>query len=69
MMSLASLAFGSQALLAPVWGVMADSIGIRETLFIVAALGSSAVALAAANWLHIRKTAPAGSVAAGADAG
>ncbi|PZC44381.1 MAG: MFS family permease [Chloroflexi bacterium] len=63
-MSLASLAFGSQALLAPVWGVMADSIGIRETLFIVSALGSSAVALAALNWLRIRNVPVAAGVPA-----
>jgi MFS family permease len=47
-MSLAMMGFGSQSLLAPVWGAMADAIGVRQTLAvigIVTALITTSVAL------------------------
>ena len=46
-MSLGIMAFGAQALLAPVWGALADSIGIRETLLLVGIVAAVAVLLTA----------------------
>lgn len=54
-MALAMIGFSAQALLSPVWGAMADSIGIRQTLMIVAILGAAAMALATLSWLRIRR--------------
>ena len=53
-MSFAVMAFGMQALLAPVWGALADSIGMRETLSIVGGVAAVAVLLTALAWLRIR---------------
>ena len=47
------MAFGTQSLLAPVWGALADSIGMRPTLFIV---GGAAVVALFATWLGWQRT-------------
>jgi nitrate/nitrite transporter NarK len=33
--SLTMMGYGSQALLAPLWGILADTVGVRATLVIV----------------------------------
>jgi len=48
--SLAMMAFGAQALMAPIWGAMADSIGIRTTMIVVGVVAVSAMVLAAILW-------------------
>ncbi len=61
-MSLAMIGFASQALLAPVWGALADSIGVRQTLMILALATTAINALIGASWLLNRRpsaTAPA----------
>ena len=68
--SMTMMAFGSQALLAPVWGVLADSIGIRNTLLIVGSVAVVAICSAAVVWLRFRADAqralaPAPAVPAG----
>ena len=50
-MSLAMVGFGSQALLAPVWGAIADAIGVRNTLFIVGLVTATLVAWLTLAWL------------------
>ena len=57
-MALAMMGFSVQALLSPVWGAMADSIGIRETLVVVAIFGAASIALASLSWLRIRRPSP-----------
>lgn len=57
-MSLAMMAFGSQALLAPVWGLLADTIGVRETLGVVGIVAAVIVTLLGASWLRIRNLTP-----------
>ena len=53
-MSLTMMAFGTQALLAPIWGALADSIGIRETMAIVGVVALIAMALMTLAWLRMR---------------
>ncbi len=53
-MSLSMIGFGSQALLAPVWGAIADAIGVRPTLVIVGIAASAVVAAVALSWLRTR---------------
>ena len=67
-MSLAMMAFGSQALLAPVWGALAASLGVREPLFVVAVVAGTALALATMNWLYIRRQPVPAPVPAASDA-
>ena len=57
-MSLTMMAFGTQALLAPVWGVLADSIGVRETLFAVGVIAAVMVAMTTIAWLRLRALPP-----------
>lgn len=59
-MSLAMMGFGSQALLAPVWGLLADAIGVRQTLFVVGVVAAVITALVGVSWLGVRNTRPAG---------
>jgi predicted MFS family arabinose efflux permease len=50
--SLAMMAFGSHALLAPIWGIMADSIGIRNTLAVVGGVAGVSLLTATIVWLR-----------------
>ena len=54
-MSLAMMGFGTQALLAPVWGALADSLGVRTTLLIVGLAAATVTALMGVSWLAIRR--------------
>ena len=56
-MSLAMMGFGSQALLAPVWGSLADAIGVRETLAVVGVVTASVTVLVGMSWLRMRRPA------------
>jgi MFS family permease len=58
-MSLAMMGFGSQALLAPVWGALADTVGVRMTLLIVGLAAATVTTLIGLSWLAIRRQAPA----------
>lgn len=61
-MSLMMMGFGSQALLAPFWGALADQIGVRQTLTVVGIAAASVTVLVALSWVRIRRparTAPA----------
>ena len=52
--SLIMMAFGAQALLAPLWGALADSIGIRETVASVGFVTLISMALIAIAWVRMR---------------
>ena len=56
-MSLAMMGFGSQALLAPVWGALADRVGVRPTLFVVGVAAATVTTLVALSWLRINRQA------------
>ena len=58
-MSLAMMGFGSQALLAPLWGLLADHMGVRTALFVAGLAGASVTTLVALSWLRLRAEAPA----------
>ncbi|MGF1595673.1 MAG: MFS transporter [Acidimicrobiales bacterium] len=58
-MSLAMIGFASQALLAPVWGVLADAIGVRETLTVVGLAAVAITALVGVGWLLGRRPSSA----------
>ena len=49
--SLAMMGFGSQSLLAPVWGLLADRIGVRQTLMVVGIVAASVTLMVALSWL------------------
>ncbi len=53
-MSLAMMGFGSQALLAPVWGALADWLGVRTTLLIVGLVAATVTSLVGLSWVRIR---------------
>ncbi|MGB5759839.1 MAG: MFS transporter [Acidimicrobiales bacterium] len=53
-MSLSMMGFGSQALLAPVWGLVADQLGVRTTLFIVGIATASVTAAIGVAWVGFR---------------
>ncbi len=53
-MSLAMMGFGSQALLAPVWGLLADWIGVRATLFTVGIVAAAVTAAVGLSWMRFR---------------
>ena len=57
MTSMTMMAFGSQALLSPVWGAVADSIGIRTALLIVGLVGAGAMLVITAVWFRFVKPA------------
>ncbi len=50
-MSLAMMAFGSQSLLAPVWGALADAIGVRQTMAVVGVAALVITAIVGLSWL------------------
>ncbi|MDH3678314.1 MAG: MFS transporter [Acidimicrobiia bacterium] len=54
-MSLAMMAFGSQALLAPLWGLLADAIGVRQTLAVVGVVATVVTAAVGLSWVRIRR--------------
>lgn len=58
-MSLAMMGFGSQALLAPVWGAFADALGVRATLLAVGVVAATVTTLIGLSWLAIRRQAAA----------
>ncbi|MDA3038004.1 MAG: MFS transporter [Actinomycetota bacterium] len=64
-MSLAMMGFGSQALLAPLWGLLADAIGVRETLMVVGVSAAVVTTLIGLSWLRIRHLPPSAEVALG----
>ncbi len=51
-MSLAMMGFGTQSLLAPVWGALADAIGVRQTLGVVGAVALTITAVVAVSWFR-----------------
>lgn len=57
-MSLAMMGFGSQALLAPMWGALADAFGVRTTLLVVGLAAATVTTLMGLSWLAIRRQAP-----------
>jgi MFS family permease len=58
-MSLAMMGFGSQALLAPVWGALADAVGVRTTLLVVGLVAAAVTVLVGLSWLAMRGDATA----------
>ncbi len=54
-MSMAMMGYGSQALLAPVWGALADTVGVRETLVIVGAVAAVVTVLIGLSYLRLRQ--------------
>ena len=64
-MSLAMMGFGSQALLAPLWGLLADTIGVRETMTVVGIAAAVVTVLIGLSWLRIRHLPPSAEVALG----
>ena len=58
-MSLAMMGFGSQALLAPVWGALADAVGVRTTLLVVGLAAATVTLLVGVSWLALRRDATA----------
>jgi MFS family permease len=57
-MSLAMMGFGSQALLAPIWGLLADAIGVQETLAVVGIVAAVITTVIGASWLKVRTMEP-----------
>lgn len=49
-MSLAMMGFGSQALLAPIWGLLADAIGVRPTLLVVGGASAAVTTAIGLSW-------------------
>ena len=49
------MAFAVQSVISPVWGVAADAIGGRETLFLVGAIVIGGTALMLPAWLKSRR--------------
>ncbi len=68
-MSWVFMAFGLQGILAPVWGVVADAIGGRETLYIVGLVVVAGTALMALSWARTRRIPPEPGTAAASIAG
>ena len=57
-MSLAMMGFGSQALLAPLWGLLADAIGVRETLVVIGIVSALVTTFIGFSWLRVRDLPP-----------
>ena len=57
MTSMTMMAFGSQALLSPVWGAVADSIGIRTAILIVGLVAAAAMLAIGVVWFRFAKPA------------
>jgi MFS family permease len=53
-MSLAMVGYGSQALLAPVWGFLADVIGVRQTLGLVGLVAAMVTGVIGIGYARIR---------------
>ncbi|MEL6985263.1 MAG: MFS transporter, partial [Actinomycetota bacterium] len=51
-MSLAMMGFGSQSLLAPMWGAMADAIGVRQTLGVVGLVAAAITVAVGISWFR-----------------
>lgn len=51
-MSLAMMGFGSQSLLAPAWGALADAIGVRQTLGVVGAVAAGITVAVGLSWFR-----------------
>lgn len=68
-MSWVLIAFGLQAMLAPVWGGIADVIGGRETMYIVGLVVVVGTGLMVMSWLRTRRLPPETGTAAAALAG
>ena len=62
------MGFGSQALLAPVWGALADAVGVRTTLLVVGLAAATVTSLVGLSWLTIRRQAPAAAPMVGVEA-
>ena len=58
-MSLAMMGFGSQALLAPLWGALADAVGVRTTLLVVGVAAATVTVMVGVSWLALRRDATA----------
>ena len=54
-MSLAMMGFGTQALLAPVWGLLADVIGVRGALMAAGFTSAMLTVAVGFTWLQIRR--------------
>ena len=54
-MAFVLMAFGLQSITAPAWGIIADVIGGRETLFLVGLLVVGATALMFLGWISTRR--------------
>jgi MFS family permease len=57
-MSLAMMGFGSQSLLAPLWGALADQIGVRQTLLVVGIVTAVITTGVGFSWLRARNQPP-----------
>ena len=64
-MSLAMMGFGSQALLAPVWGALADAFGVRTTLLSVGLAAATVSAMVGASYISVRRAEHAARAASG----
>jgi len=66
-MSMAMMGYGSQALLAPVFGALADAVGVRETLVITGGVAAVVTVLIGLSYLRLRRVnaaaEPAGAAA------
>ena len=51
-MSLAMMGFGSQSLLAPAWGALADAIGVRQTLAVVGVVAVVITVAVGVSWFR-----------------
>lgn len=68
-MSWVMIAFGLQAMLAPVWGGLADAIGGRQTMYIVGLVVLVGTGMMALSWLRTRRLPIESGTAAAAMAG
>ena len=63
-MSFVMVGFGLQSLLGPVWGVIADTIGGRETFALIGVIAMAATVLMTIGWLRTRSLPAAVGTAA-----
>ncbi len=54
-MSLAMVGFGSQSLLAPAWGAMADALGVRPTLAVIGVVSGAITFAVGLSWLRAQR--------------
>jgi len=54
-MSLAMMGFGSQALLAPVWGLLGDQVGVRSAMMVAGFTSAVLTVAVGVTWLQIRR--------------